>query len=249
MPRIAILGDIHGEQERLAETLCLLSEARSELVLLVGDIGLDPPWHSPARETERGLHDESVRGVLARVRAALKCPVVFVPGNHDLPDPEHDVDGLNVDRRVVHVAGLRLAGFGGAGPTRFGFPYEWTEPEAQAALERLLFARDDRIDVLLCHGAPRDSKLDRTRDGRHVGSDAIRSWISRTRPRMFVCGHIHEAWGVERLDGVPCVNAGALGNPYGQEIAWVVDWDAAPTRIESIQRRDGGSIARRAWPI
>jgi Icc-related predicted phosphoesterase len=245
--RIAILGDIHGAQERLTKILGLLSEARSEMVLLVGDIGFDPPWHSPARETDRGRHDESVRWVLARVRSALKCPAVFVPGNHDLPDPGHDVEGLNVDRRVVQVAGLRVAGFGGAGPNRFGFPYEWDESEAQAALERLLSALDCRLDVLLCHGAPRNSELDRTLDGRHVGSDAVRSWISKARPRLFVCGHIHEAWGVEWLDDVPCVNAGALGDPYGQEIAWVVEWDAGPTRIESVRRRNDGSIDRRIW--
>ena len=61
----------------------------------------------------------------------------------------------------------------------------------------------------------------------------MRRWIARARPRLFVCGHIHESPGIERLDEVPCVNVGALGEPFGQEIAWIVEWNAGPTSIRA----------------
>jgi len=165
--------------------------------------------------------------------------VGFVPGNHDLADPVAGLDAVNCDGRVVEIAGLLVAGLGGAGPARFGFPYEWDETQAERALEALVPA-DGRLDLALCHTPPAGTDLDRTRRGQHVGSRAVRSWIAAARPALFVCGHIHEAWGVERIDGVPCLNAGALGEPCGQEIGWIVEWsDGGPTAIRSFRGAEG----------
>ncbi|MHC5005524.1 MAG: metallophosphoesterase family protein, partial [Planctomycetota bacterium] len=183
---IVLIGDVHDEAERLARTLALVSERRPALVLLAGDLGEDPPWDRALRRTRRDGHDASVRRVIARVRSGCDCPVVFVPGNHDLDDPPEDVEGINADRRIVTVGGLHVAGFGGAGPTPFGFPYEWSENEADSALEQLLAAAAP-LDVFLSHAPPADTSLDRTARGHCVGSAAVRRWITRAQPRMFVC--------------------------------------------------------------
>jgi Icc-related predicted phosphoesterase len=243
---IVLIGDVHDEIGRLGRTLALVRERRLDLALLAGDIGLDPPWNRALRRTRRAEHDESVRRVVSLVRSACGCPVVFVPGNHDLDDPPEDVPGLNVDRRIVEVGGLRIAGFGGAGPTPFGFPYEWSEDEAAAALERLL-ADETTVDVFLSHAPPSNTDLDRTARGACVGSPAVKRWIACSRPRLFVCGHIHEAWGVEWLDGVPCVNAGALGPPRGRDLVWIVEWADGPERIRSFCRDAAGRVERRSW--
>ena len=243
---IVLIGDVHDERDRLERSLALLGDCRPDLVLLTGDIGQDPPWHRAQRRTQRTEHDESVRGVVGRVRSVCDCPVVFVPGNHDLDDPPADVGAINADRRIVEIAGLRIAGFGGAGPTRFGFPYEWSEEEAELALGKL-FADEDRVDIFLSHSPPVATTLDRTAHGSAVGSTAVKSWIGRARPKLFVCGHIHEARGIEDLGGVPCVNAGALGEPYGCEIVWVVDWEDGPARIRSSCREAAGDVEQRVW--
>lgn len=243
---IVLIGDVHDEIERLARTLALVGDRRADLAVLVGDIGVDPPWHRALRRTRRATHDESIHRVIARVRATCACPVVFVPGNHDLDDPPVDVDGINADQRIVEVAGLRIAGFGGAGPTPFGFPYEWSEEEAEAVLDRLL-GEAGAVDVFLSHSPPFETGLDRTRRGAFVGSAAVKRWISRARPKLFVCGHIHEAWGVEWLDGVPCVNTGALGEPYARDIVWIVDWRDGPERIRSLCRDESGRPDQRIW--
>lgn len=240
--RIILIGDVHGERERLAGSLRLVSDQRADVVLLVGDIGKDPPWHSALRHSRRGPHDESVREVIACVADSCACPVVFVPGNHDLHDPPEDIPGINADRRVVEIAGLRIAGFGGAGPTPFGFPYEWSEEEAETALKPLFEgAGAGSVDIFLSHTPPAGT-LDRTMHGVSVGSVALQRWIGRARPKLFACGHIHEAWGVEKLGGIPCVNAGGLGDPHGREIAWVVDWAEGPERIRSF-----GDECERVW--
>jgi len=243
---IVLVGDVHDERDRLKRSLALLGERRPDLVLLTGDIGRDPPWHRAQRRTRRAEHDESVRSVFDCVRNSCDCPVVFVPGNHDLDDPPDEVGAINADRRIVEIAGLRVAGFGGAGPTRFGFPYEWSEEQGQVALATM-FNDAGQVDVFLSHSPPAATTLDRTAHGAAVGSTAVKDWIGRVRPKLFVCGHIHEAWGVEDLDGVPCVNAGALGEPYGRDLVWVVDWCDGPGRIRSFCRGASGDAEQREW--
>lgn len=247
MSRIAVFGDIHDEQERLGAALDLLDGPPCDLALLAGDVGLDPPWDAAGRETGRRPHDESVRRTVNRVAKRLGCPVLFVPGNHDLRDAVTDMMGVNCDRSIVEAAGLRVAGLGGAGPTRFGFPYEWTEDEIDAALERLLGGAAP-VDVLLSHTPPHGTGLDLTPRGSHVGSPAVRDWIGRSRPGLVVCGHVHEAWGVERVASVPCLNAGALGEPHGQIIVWLVDWEGTgPARIEHRRIGELGEAQRSIW--
>jgi Icc-related predicted phosphoesterase len=249
MRRIVILGDVHDRQDRLSTVLALLDGVDPDLALLAGDVGLDPPWLPSARETAREAHDESMRRTVFLVRDRLRCRTLFVPGNHDLRDPAPELDELNCDGRILRVAGLRIAGLGGSGPGRFGFPYEWTEREADVALGKILGQRAEEPLLLLCHTPPRDTTLDRTHRGDHVGSVSVRTWIGRARPELFVCGHIHEARGVERIDEVLCLNAGALGDPHGEELVWVVDWsDTGAVRIESRTRGRSGTVERRAWP-
>ena len=250
MTRIAVFGDIHDEQARLGAALDLLDGPPFDLALLAGDLGLDPPWEAPARQTGRGPHDESVRRTVGRVAGRLGCPVLFVPGNHDLRDAVRDLDGVNCDRAIVAAAGLRVAGLGGAGPTRFGFPYEWTEGEIDAALAQLLPEGAKPVEILLTHTPPFETGLDRTYHGAHVGSPAVRDRIGRARPGLVVCGHIHEAWGVERVEGVPCLNAGALGQPCAQVIVWIVDWKGAgPARVEHRRIDEQGPAESRVWQV
>jgi Icc-related predicted phosphoesterase len=56
------------------------------------------------------------------------------------------------------------------------------------------------------HGPPRNV-LDRTWRGEAVGCDDLRAAVERVRPKLFVCGHIHEAYGEAELAGVRCINA------------------------------------------
>lgn len=206
----AVIGDVHAHGPHLEAVCTELATQALTAVLLVGDIGTPELGYQRKRTPQKdALYLESVAQVLQRVRA-LGAPVLWVPGNHDLPSfPAHEVYAGNVDGRVVSLAGVRIAGFGGAGPGFFGFPYEWSD---EGAALRAVPA----CDVLLAHAPPAQTQLDRLWDGRrHVGSVYLRRWLA-THEGAFACGHIHEAGGVELVDRAACVNAGGLGQPFGQ---------------------------------
>lgn len=213
-PLFAVIGDVHANEERLARVLDRIDQVAAErgrldAILLVGDLACAGHGRSRSADKVR-LYKAQVAAVLAQVRQRGH-PLYFVPGNHDLRQVD---DPADVDGRRVEVGGLRLLGVGGAGPDIFGFAYEWPEEEIRAL-------RLPRADILLCHAPPRDTALDRIHDGRHVGSSAIRDLALRTRG-VLLCGHIHEAPGMERLGDCLCMNVGALGAPFpGTRVGFV----------------------------
>lgn len=228
---IVAIGDIHGEHWRLGEALALIADQPTPaLALLAGDLVRDPAHAFHGRSAE----------LVELVAATLGCPVAYVPGNHDLPDRSAHPAEHNADDRRLQLAGLDVAGLGGAGPARFGFPYEWDEEQAARRLARLL--EGDRADVLLSHTPPLRT-LDRTARGAAVGSDAVRAAIEAHRPRLVVVGHIHEAHGVAQLGQSVVLNAGSLGLPYAETQIWRVAWNQGPSWIDR-HDRDGKA---RVW--
>ncbi len=187
-------------------------KAEMHAVLLVGDIGPDAGGRGRAYDYQR--HLAAIQATLSRFEP-LGLELVWVPGNHD-PD-ELPLPG-NVDRvyRPVEIAGVRIAGIGGAGPARFGFPYEWSEEEIRRRAV-------PECDILISHAPPKDTPLDSVAYDRdkHVGSEAIRE-RAEAHEGLMLCGHIHESAGAVQLGRCLVANLGSLGQPYPQpRVAWV----------------------------
>jgi len=209
MPRLAVLGDVHGHFGYLEESIAAIASERPDGLLLVGDLGFEQDLGGSA-------------GRVLEAASALGVDVLFVPGNHDLPELPDAGRARNADRRRLEICGLTVWGFGGS-PRAFGFPHEWPEAAVPRALDR-------SVDLLLLHCPPHGCGLDLTTRGQHVGSQALRALLAAARPRLALCGHIHEAPGCEVVEGVPCVNAGSLGPPFGAPQIVILDWQ--PSGIE-----------------
>ncbi|MGE0434368.1 MAG: metallophosphoesterase, partial [Planctomycetota bacterium] len=163
---------------------------------------------------------EKVDKVLGMVRT-LGAPVVWVPGNHD--QRGYEAEPGNADGRLIELAGVRIVGIGGAGPKSWGFRYEWTDDDIRK-LEL------PECDILLSHTPPLDTALDCSNSGMSGGSAAILERAKKHRG-VLLCGHIHEAFGTERIRNCFGYNAGSLGNPYGATRIGMLDWDAQRGRV------------------
>ncbi len=203
---LAVIGDVHAHWDHLERVLERIRQVGVEGILLVGDLGDPVLGRAPIKSfAKKKPYLDSLAELWRRIEA-LDKPYLWVPGNHDLPELPGD---RNVDKRLAPLAGLDVVGIGGAGPARFGFPYEWDERD----IRRLHLPP---CDVLLCHAPPIDCSLDVVK-GRdlHVGSEAIRE-RAEVHTGFLVCGHIHESGGVERLGDCLVLNAGGLGRPWGE---------------------------------
>ena len=70
--------------------------------------------------------------------------------------------------------------------------------------------------ILMTHSPPHGTGMDRTEAGEHVGSKAIRKFIEREQPVLAISAHIHEAGGVDKIEGTTVFYPGAIfENFYG----------------------------------
>jgi uncharacterized protein len=205
---IAMFGDIHGAAGGVARVVSHLKASPPDLIVLVGDLGSDLLWNDFEPREKAARWQASIDRILEELEP-LGVPVALVPGNHDNPAPGVRPPAQDVDGRIVELAGIRLAGIGGAGPARFGLPYEWDEDDLAKRIRRSGWLDED-IDVLLCHAPPVDTGLDRLLSGESAGSVTLSELITAVQPALYVCGHIHEAVGHRMLGRTLAVNAGRL---------------------------------------
>lgn len=206
MMKLAVIGDVHANFKNLSEVLEYIPEEGCSGILLVGDIGANLfERGAPIDCKAKGLYLRSVERVLNRV-SDLSLPYAYVPGNHDLKSLS--LSG-NCDGNLLGVGGFSVFGIGGAGPARFGFPYEWDEVDIEK-----IDVPD--CDVILSHAPPIGTLLDVVAGkASYAGSSAIRAKLDN-HSGFFVCGHIHESVAIEVVGKSLCFNVGALGHPYGK---------------------------------
>ncbi len=232
--RLAVIGDIHAHLRFLGQVLERISRESVDGILLVGDIGA-----GGHRLTLLGRLDHayfaSVEQVFAAVRA-LSVPCLWVPGNHDYPKLSGEG---NIDFTSARIAGLEVAGVGGAGPRRFGFAYEWGEDSIRAR-------KIPSCDVLLCHTPPSGTDLDRLPNGAHVGSKALRELALR-HDGVYVCGHIHESPGAVVLGRSLCMNVGGLGEPFGRPQVGFIERSDSIVGGWRVIHEDLSTAVVRAW--
>ncbi len=193
------LSDIHGETAFIHRLGHVLKSA--DVVLLAGDI------------THFAHAGEAARVLEAVWKSAAR--VLTVPGNCDHPDVDSwmEKQGINLHPGVSVVGDLGFAGLGGSIYTPFNTPFEYSETRARQFLADIAEGLPEEIPfVMLSHQPPRDTLCDRLRDGRHVGSIALREFIEIIQPLVCFTGHIHESVGIDRIGKTWIINPGRLGH-------------------------------------
>ena len=206
--KIIAFGDIHMTT---AEVGRIPGIKEADLLLLNGDL------------TNYGGTKE-VRSVLDDIMK-INPKVLAQFGNLDNREVNDYLEklGINMHGQARLIQGqLCLIGVGGSNFTPFHTPSEFPEKEIfeladkafQQAQEYLSLAQPlhkRKIpQILVSHISPFNTKVDRLRNGKHVGSRAIRTIIEHYQPDLCISGHIHEAKGQDMIKKTPVYNPGML---------------------------------------
>jgi Icc-related predicted phosphoesterase len=146
------------------------------------------------------------------VLSAIVTPTVLVPGNNETCDALRSAAAGWKAATVLHgetttIEGVEFFGLGAGIPIT---PWEWSFDLDDAAATGMLSACPEGA-VLVLHSPPR-GHCDAAADGTEFGSPALLRAIEEKRPRLAVCGHIHESWGCESTVGeTPVHNLGPTG--------------------------------------
>jgi Icc-related predicted phosphoesterase len=144
---------------------------------------------------------------------AIQTPTVLVPGNNESYEELVAACAGCPSATVLHGTGIQIAGVpffgigGGIPVTPFGdWSYDFPETDAEQLLRNCPAGA-----VLVSHSPPKGA-VDVAGNGRSLGSTAVRDAVTRFKPRLVVCGHIHACAGQRgEIGTTPVINAGPAG--------------------------------------
>lgn len=215
-------ADLHGRLLDVPED--------ADLLILGGDICPDFPPRGVGMVDTGGAHqawwlDTEFRAWLRGHRV----PTIAIWGNHDFVG-QHPHLLPDLPLVLLQDSGKSVLLPGDDAPISiYGTPWVPGLPRwAFHGTEELLRARAEAIpecDVLVSHGPPYGygdsvptSEKQRTKYGNHegirVGDPALTEAIERVKPKIVVCGHIHEGRGIYQMGETTIYNVAAVNERY-----------------------------------
>lgn len=195
--RILAFSDLHRDLDQAARLVAASGDF--DVVIGAGDFASQ---HNGLEETIEALRP-------------IETPTVLVPGNNETDEALRAACEGWESATVLHgdgaeVGGVPFWGLGAGIPvTPWGWSFDLDEPEAAEMLSGC-----PEGAVLVVHSPPQ-GHVDRMGSGGHMGSTAIRDAIESRRPRLAVCGHIHDSWGERSRRGeTEIANLGPAGAEF-----------------------------------
>lgn len=183
--RLLAIADIHGKEFKIKEITRNIDEFSPDLVVVCGDI-----THFGPGEQAKSLLDQ------------IPIDTLAIHGNVDPEDVLRYIDeskAVNIHLKECRFKGLKFVGLGGN---------HFSKEELDKISSML-----DENSVFVTH-LPPYKVLDNAIFGIHAGNRDIRQIILERKPRLHLCGHIHERPGFDKLGETVVVNcsAGRTGN-------------------------------------
>ncbi len=215
--KIFAISDIHGATRSIEKAAHLIREA--DAVVISGDI-----THTKTR-TE-------AKDVLACLEQYSKR-ILAVHGNWDREEVKDFLEekGFSLHGRGRILDGTGFFGIGGSSPTPIPTATVYSEEE----IARILQSGYEQVRqasrlVLISHAPPR-SVRDRSFIGLRGGSHSVKSFLATHPVGLCLCGHIHEAHGIERFQNTLVVNTGSFKKGRYATIEIDATIAAAPGRL------------------
>ncbi|MBR9683305.1 hypothetical protein GOV03_02080 [Candidatus Woesearchaeota archaeon] len=185
--------DLHGETKFLKKLVKRGKEDDIDLVVVAGDMT---------------MFEDHLGYVLKKLNSIGK-KVLLIPGNHesnkDLNKALKGYDNCqNFHEKAVEIEGYVFLGYGEGG-------FSLKDAEFRKVAREWYSKYQKKKIVLVTHAPPFGTTVDRV-DRRHVGNKDIYSFIKRIKPKLVICGHIHDTAGkTDKIDGVNVINPGWEG--------------------------------------
>ena len=272
--KVAFFSDVHGHLRLLLRLIGNWQHAhaiRLDAAMVAGDLGAFPDPSKFDRATKRWIERDPEEAGFAKYFASpvaevehlfagefgVKCPILFVPGNHEdfdhitssatsgpapgAPDETFPVDcykrfscirdGAIVELHGHDEACLRIAGIWGIEKARQGAPYKINA----SVVHQLAEHGRNSFDLLLTHDVPAEAYP-------HGGSPLITQVIRSCEPSIHLFGHVH-ARGIHEfaLPGFRTKSFLLNGVSFHQRKEGLIgsmgllDWDGATARVKIVR--------------
>ncbi|KAJ5546004.1 hypothetical protein N7494_003589 [Penicillium frequentans] len=182
-------GDLtnKGSLAEVRRTMDWISKTNFEVKIIVAgnhDVTLDPGFYAKHGQEFHGSQLEDPSQCLEAVTSAAPS-VIYL---------QHQAAVINMTRKDGPNTTFKV----------FGSPYSqfrvnWAFGYNNGKDATALWGQiPPDTDIIVTHTPPK-SHCDQKPTGRKVGCDALRQELSRIRPPLAICGHVHEGRGYERV--------------------------------------------------
>ncbi len=173
-------SDLHGNKvlmNRLREV-----ENMADLLLICGDIGGKDIRNKTLQEFSKYQTEDC--DYLCGILDKMNIPSRFILGNDDW----FEYDSQYHLTQPEEINGVNLIPFEYVLITPFNTNREVNENKLMYEIGKV---KADRNSIIVAHTPPYGVG-DILLNGTRCGSKSVREWITRTQPKMWLCGHIHE---------------------------------------------------------
>ncbi len=138
----------------------------------------------------------------------IKKPLLIINGNHEL---DFELKRLCkkyrfifMHKSIYKIKDYLFLGFGGGGFSRVNEEFEdWSG--------KLKLDKKENI-ILVTHAPPYNTKVDFIPGVGHVGNISIRKFMDKIKPKLVICGHLHENFNIiDKTKNTIIVNPGREG--------------------------------------
>ena len=216
--KLFAISDIHGATKPIEKAAGFIRAA--DAVVISGDL---------TRNKSRAEAED----VIACVEQ-FSTRILAVHGNWDRLEVKDFLEekGYSLHGAGRIIDGTGFFGLGGSSPTPMHTSTEYSEEEIAGILEAGYGqVRQAAQIVLISHPPPR-GVLDKSFIGLRGGSRSVRAFLEAHPISLCLCGHIHEAHGIERFQNTLVVNAGSFKKGRYAAIDIGADVTATPGRVE-----------------
>ncbi len=196
--KFVAISDSHGQHRNL-------KLPKGDVIIHAGDI------------SRRGKEDE-IKDFLDWFSQLDYEHKIFIAGNHDFffeRNSEKHITTI-VPPNVIYLcdSGTTINGIKIWGSPVTPWFYDWAFNRHRGELiNRHWELIPSDTDILITHG-PAFGLLDHTTRGQNVGCEDLLNKVNEVRPKVHICGHIHEAYGELDSSGVKFINASVTDEKY-----------------------------------
>jgi hypothetical protein len=197
-----VISDIHGKIEMVRRVM--LEAPGMDCILAAGDI------------TNFGGYADTA--MVMNPILAVKIPIMAVAGNCDTDGVEEYLEDkkIHIGRRGLRLGEFVFIGVGGSLPCPKITPHECGDNVLETLLCKVFKQTKEMPTsgqgsslIVVSHQPAFGTQVDSV-GGRNTGSPAIRKFIETHKPILAVSGHIHEAFGTDRIGQTTLINPGPL---------------------------------------
>lgn len=193
--KLLAAGDFHGDKSAAKRLADLAEKEDVDLVILNGDL----------------VEEQDTSGIIGPF-VAKKRKVIILPGNHEtIATTDFLAELYNVTNLHGYYIKFNDIGLFGCGGANVGLS-QLSENEIYDTLKKgFEKIKDSPKKIMVTHIHPAGSLMESF--SKFVkGSVGLRKAIDKFKPDILICGHVHEAEGIEEIVGkTKVINVGKKG--------------------------------------